>query len=131
MSLPQIEAALRDAEPVAPDAGASQAPKYIRIRDWLLDRILSAGLTRGDRLPSESDLVRQFDVSRVTVRQALEALRTDGIVESRHGKGWFLRRVRAVQNSAGCRALAKCSSRWACGRGPRCSTLRNVRLPKR
>ena len=98
MSLPQIEATLRDAEPVAPDAGASQAPKYIRIRDWLLDRILSAGLTRGDRLPSESDLVRQFDVSRVTVRQALEALRTDGIVESRHGKGWFLRRVRAVQN---------------------------------
>ena len=81
-----------------PMPDALQAPKYIRIRDWLLDRILSAGLTRGDRLPSESDLVRQFDVSRVTVRQALDALRADGIVESRHGKGWFLRRVRAVQN---------------------------------
>ena len=63
-----------------------------------MERILSAGFARGDKLPSESDLVRQFDVSRVTVRQALEALRTDGIIESRHGKGWFLRRVRAVQN---------------------------------
>ncbi len=73
-------------------------PKYIRIRDWLMDRILSAGFAHGDKLPSESDLVRQFDVSRVTVRQALAALRADGIIESRQGKGWFLRRVRAVQN---------------------------------
>ncbi len=63
-----------------------------------MDRILSSGLTQGDKLPSESDLIRQFDVSRVTVRQALEALRADGIIESRHGKGWFLRRVCAVQN---------------------------------
>ena len=101
MSLPQIASTLRTAEPAPPDvsgAEASSAPKYIRIRDWLLDQILSAGLTRGDRLPSENELVRQFGVSRVTVRQALEALRTDGIIESHHGKGWFLRRVRAVQN---------------------------------
>jgi GntR family transcriptional regulator len=84
-------------EAIGPAAGA-EVPKYVRIRDWLMDRILSSGFARGDKLPSESDLVRQFDVSRVTVRQALEALRADGIVESRHGKGWFLRRVRAVQN---------------------------------
>ena len=63
-----------------------------------MDRILSLDLKRGDRLPSEYDLVRQFTVSRVTVRQALEALRAEGIVESQHGRGWFLRRVRAVQN---------------------------------
>jgi GntR family transcriptional regulator len=100
MSMPRIE-------PIKPGAQAAGelavtaapvTPKYIRIRDWLMDRILSAGLTRGDRLPSESDLVRQFNVSRVTVRQALEALRTDGVIESHHGRGWFLRRVKAVQN---------------------------------
>jgi GntR family transcriptional regulator len=80
-------------------ATASRAvPKYVSVRDWLMDRILSLNLKRGDRLPSEYDLVRQFKVSRVTVRQALEALRAEGIVESHHGKGWFLRRVRAVQN---------------------------------
>jgi len=73
-------------------------PKYIRIRDWLMDRILSLDLKRGEQLPSEHDLVRQFGASRVTVRQALEALRAEGIVESQHGRGWFLRRVRAVQN---------------------------------
>ena len=32
--------------------------KYIRIRDWLMDRILSFDLKRGDKLPSENDLVR-------------------------------------------------------------------------
>jgi GntR family transcriptional regulator len=74
------------------------APKYIRIRDWLMDRILSLDLKRGDQLPSEYDLVRQFGASRVTVRQALEALRAEGVIESQHGRGWFLRRVRAVQN---------------------------------
>jgi GntR family transcriptional regulator len=97
MSLPRIT--LERAEPAAPDfPPAEEMPKYIRIRDWLLDRILSTGLTRGDKLPSEHDLIRQFEVSRVTVRQALEALRAEGIIESHHGKGWFLRRVCAVQN---------------------------------
>lgn len=102
MSLSRIESAPHAGRPVPADAGPFAAPapppKYIHIRDWLLERILSTGLSRGDRLPSESDLMRQFKVSRVTVRQALDALRADGIVESRHGKGWFLRRVRAVQN---------------------------------
>jgi GntR family transcriptional regulator len=79
-------------------AKTETTPKYIRLRDWLMEHMLSSGLTRGDKLPSESDLVRRFDVSRVTVRQALEALRDDGIIESHHGKGWFLRRICAVQN---------------------------------
>src|SRR6187431_536790 len=101
MSLPRIAPTVPHDEPppaVVGEAEASLPPKYVRIRDWLLERILSAGLTRGDRLPSENELMRQFGVSRVTVRLALEALRKDGIIESSHGKGWFLRRVRAVQN---------------------------------
>jgi GntR family transcriptional regulator len=101
MSLPRIGPTLLNAEPAPPalaPSAADDTPKYIRIRDWLLDRILSTGLAQGDKLPSEHDLIRQFDVSRVTVRQALESLRTEGIIESHHGKGWFLRRVCAVQN---------------------------------
>ncbi len=84
--------------PIIPQFGPSAIPKYIRIRDWLMDRILSSELKQGDKLPSENDLVQQLEASRVTVRQALESLRAEGVVESRHGKGWFLRRVRAVQN---------------------------------
>jgi GntR family transcriptional regulator len=103
MSLTKAGPVLGVVKPVTPKFGTvivkpAAPPKYLRIRDWLMDRILSSGLERGDKLPSESDLTSQFDVSRVTVRQALEALRADGIIESHHGKGWFLRRVCAVQN---------------------------------
>jgi GntR family transcriptional regulator len=86
------------ASPMVASLGRPEAPKYIRVRDWLMEHILSAGFTRGEKLPSESELVERFDVSRVTVRQALEALRAEGFIESRHGKGWFLRRICAVQN---------------------------------
>lgn len=103
MTLMKSGPALVAEKPATPKFGAlvvksSEPPKYLRIRDWLMDRILSSSLAPGDKLPSESDLTRQFDVSRVTVRQALEALRDDGIIESRHGRGWFLRRLCAVQN---------------------------------
>ena len=101
MSAPRIGQTLPNVQPAASPVGAvagSPTPKYVRIRDWLMDRILSLDLKRGDKLPSENDLVHQFEASRVTVRQALEALRGEGIIESHQGKGWFLRRVRAVQN---------------------------------
>ena len=43
----------------------------------------------GRLLPSEADLSGEYSASRVTVRRALEALRSDGLVESRQGSGWF------------------------------------------
>src|SRR5918994_460398 len=89
---------LPPAIPMVGNLARPEVPKYIRVRDWLMEHILSSGFARGEKLPSESDLVRRFDVSRVTVRQALDALRTEGFIESRHGKGWFLRRICAVQN---------------------------------
>lgn len=73
-------------------------PKYITIRNLLRDRILSGRYGPGNRLPSESALMSQFAVSRVTVRLALGALRDVGLVESRQGKGYFVRPVRAIQD---------------------------------
>ena len=101
MALTRVSHSRGSSRPLPPAIGmhpCEAPPKYIRIRDWLLDRIFASNLAQGDRLPSEHDLIRQFDVSRVTVRQALESLRTEGIIESQHGRGWFLRRVCAVQN---------------------------------
>src|SRR5713226_912832 len=46
-------------------------------------------LKPGDRLPSERELAEQFQVSRVTVRQALSVLQAMGLVESRVGDGTF------------------------------------------
>ena len=44
-------------------------------------------LSRGERLPPERDLAEVFGVSRVTLREAIKALREVGLVESRRGRG--------------------------------------------
>lgn len=44
----------------------------------------------GRLLPSESVLSGEFDVSRVTIRKALELLRDEGLVDARQGFGWFV-----------------------------------------
>jgi GntR family transcriptional regulator len=69
---------------------ASHAPAYLQIRDRLLELIRCGTYRPYDRLPSEAELVRRFGVSRVTVRQALEALRKCGAVQSLQGKGSFV-----------------------------------------
>jgi GntR family transcriptional regulator len=65
-------------------------PLYAKLRDYLRQQILSGTLHASDRLPSEQMLVRQFDVSRVTVRQALRELRNEGLIRSAQGKGCFV-----------------------------------------
>ncbi len=62
--------------------------RYQEIAHTLRDRVHAEG--PGHVLPSESDLSAEFDVSRVTVRRALETLRDEGLVESRQGFGWFV-----------------------------------------
>ena len=58
-----------------------------------LDQFVDAnGLTSGDKLLSERELAQHLGVSRSSVREALAALRSRGVVESRHGEGVFLLR---------------------------------------
>src|SRR5262245_29083748 len=44
----------------------------------------------GHVMPSESDLSAEYNVSRVTVRRALETLRDEGLLASRQGFGWYV-----------------------------------------
>jgi GntR family transcriptional regulator len=64
--------------------------KYQQIADRLRDQIDVGTLQPGDRLPSEPDLVKQFDASRNTVRLALAALTNQGLVVTRQGLGTFV-----------------------------------------
>lgn len=50
----------------------------------------------GDRLPSEAELARQFDVSRPTLRKALTVLASEGLVEAVQGSGWYVRADRRM-----------------------------------
>jgi len=51
--------------------------------------ILSGALKPGDRLPSEQELGKKSGASRTVVREALQALRTRGLIVSRRGSGSF------------------------------------------
>lgn len=75
----------------------SSKPAPILPEESFVDRIanalrrdLEAGAYRpGDRLPSEAELTRQHGVSRAVVREAIAALRSDGLVEARKGSGVY------------------------------------------
>lgn len=56
----------------------------------LRTRIESGEFDVGDRLPSEAQLTEAFSVSRTVVREAIAALRADGLVEPRQGAGVFV-----------------------------------------
>lgn len=69
-----------------------RAPLYEEIAERLRDLIAARRLAPGDRLPSERDLARLLGVSRTSVRQALAALRTIGLIDVRQGEGAYLMR---------------------------------------
>jgi GntR family transcriptional regulator len=64
--------------------------KYQQIADRLRDQMDTGTLQPGERLPSEPDLVKQFDASRNTVRLALALLTNQGLVVTRQGLGTFV-----------------------------------------
>ena len=63
--------------------------KYVIVRNHLLELIRN-GLASGSPVPSERELCEQFEVSRMTVRQAIDTLVVDGILERHQGKGTFV-----------------------------------------
>lgn len=68
--------------------------RYRRIARSLRDRITSGELPPGSRLPTERQLAADRGVSLPTIRQALEDLQREGLVERRHGIGTFVRSTR-------------------------------------
>jgi GntR family transcriptional regulator, transcriptional repressor for pyruvate dehydrogenase complex len=60
-------------------------PAYRKVAAVIGARILSRALVEGERLPSETELARQFRVNRSTVREALRELESRGLVQRRAG----------------------------------------------
>jgi GntR family transcriptional regulator len=73
-------------------ASGGPAPLFAQVRDALRGEILAGRLGPGDRLPSESELIARFGVSRITVRQALAELQAAELVQTVNGKGSFVTR---------------------------------------
>jgi GntR family transcriptional repressor for pyruvate dehydrogenase complex len=66
---------------------------YAEIVRQIRSLVADGQLKSGDRLPPERDLAERFRVSRTSVREALRALESTGLVEIRAGEGAFVRQV--------------------------------------
>lgn len=69
---------------------AKRTPIYIQIHNHLREMIQEGHWQVGDRIPSERDLAVRFDVSRMTVRQAIQTLVEEGLLERRVGAGTYV-----------------------------------------
>jgi len=81
------------------DRSDDRAP-YKQIADQLRGAIERGELKPGDRLPSEADLMRHYEIARMTARQAIQELRTEGRVVAEQGRGVFVRLPAPVRRLA-------------------------------
>jgi DNA-binding FadR family transcriptional regulator len=73
------------------DVSASPTLLYRSVQDLIKRYILDHQLQAGDPLPPETHLVRDLGVSRSSVREAVKALESLGILETRPGRGLYVR----------------------------------------
>lgn len=79
---------------------ATAMPLYIQIAEVLLDQIESGELAPGDRLPSEREMSEGLGVNRMTLRQALGLLETQGLLIRRRGDGTYVARPKVERQAA-------------------------------
>ncbi|MED5620205.1 GntR family transcriptional regulator [Ideonella sp. BN130291] len=78
-------------------ASPAQVTLHSRIREELRARIVSGAWQPHDRMPSESELMAQYGVSRITVRQALADLENAQLIFKVPGKGSFVAQAKPYQ----------------------------------
>ncbi|WP_345263019.1 GntR family transcriptional regulator [Nocardioides nanhaiensis] len=74
-----------------------RALKHVQVREYV--RSLVAGQAPGSPAPSERELVHRFGVARMTVRQALDTLVSEGLLERIPGRGTFVARPPRVTST--------------------------------
>src|SRR5580658_8636782 len=77
--------------------GAQDSLLYSRVETILASEIADGDMKAGDQLPTEDSLIERFEVSRITVRRAIQNLVSRGLVEIRRGKGTFVAAPKITQ----------------------------------
>ena len=68
----------------------SRIPLYAQVADTLRRRIEEGHWSPGDRISTLEELEQEFQVARVTVRQAVDLLEKEGLVQRQQGRGTFV-----------------------------------------
>ncbi|EJO5346665.1 GntR family transcriptional regulator [Clostridium botulinum] len=76
----------------------SFSPLYKQIAKKIKDEINKNNLKEGDAIPSESKLAEKFNVSRVTIRQAINMLVNEGLLYKIHGSGTYIKKIKLEHN---------------------------------
>lgn len=75
-------------------------PIYVQIADSLIEQIATGLLAPDDRLPSEREMSRQLNVSRMTLRAALRELESKGLIVRRPGDGTYIARPKIERQAS-------------------------------
>lgn len=80
---------------------AMGAPIYLQIHNELKRQIEQGKYKIGDKIPAERDLALEFEVSRMTLRQAVQTLAEEGILERRIGDGTYVANQKVQEKMSG------------------------------
>lgn len=70
----------------------SPVPLYIQLRDGIKEKVLEGVWQVGEQIPTENELMDEYDVSRATVRNAISSLVNEGFLVKQRGRGTFVAR---------------------------------------
>lgn len=77
---------------------SADTPLYLQLAQLLRQEMLGGRIRPGDKLASEHQLMQQYGVSRLTVRNAIQQLISEGLIETHHGKGSFCKHTAVEKN---------------------------------
>lgn len=69
---------------------ASPLPLYYQLRENIREKIMNGEWEYGSEIPSETQLCKELNLSRATVKQAFDGLVTDGLIVRKRGKGTYV-----------------------------------------
>jgi GntR family transcriptional regulator len=78
----------------------SPIPLYHQLKELLIEKIESGEWEPGHQLPTEFQLTLEFGVSRATVRQAMQLLENQGLIDRKQGRGTFVARPKIAHDLA-------------------------------
>ncbi|MCD1147440.1 FadR family transcriptional regulator [Peptoniphilus sp. KCTC 25270] len=67
-----------------------ERPQYLIVAEGIKNSILMGKFKLGDKLPSEREMAKHFNVGRPTIREAVRSLEISGLLETKRGNGTFI-----------------------------------------